>query len=60
MTLIIGHSPHEPRIDLGRLLHELYEQAGYYDLRLDYRAEPEPPFADGDAAWIDDLLRRIY
>jgi hypothetical protein len=47
----------ESSIDLGQLLHELYDRAGY-DLRVDYRAEPEPPLEGDDAAWADALLRQ--
>lgn len=46
----------EPDVDLGRLLHTLYDRSGY-DLRLDYRAAADPPLADADAAWADELLR---
>lgn len=47
----------EPLVELNRLLHELYDRAGY-DLRIDYRAEPEPPLEEEDAAWADVLLRQ--
>lgn len=47
----------EPVVELGRLLHELYDRAGY-DLRLDYSEEPEPPLRPQDAAWADELLRQ--
>lgn len=47
----------EPVVDLGRLLHELYDRAGY-DLRIDYRAEPVPPLERDDDAWADALLRQ--
>jgi hypothetical protein len=47
----------EPIVDLGRLLHALYDRAGY-DLRLDYRAEPIPPLEADAAAWADALLRQ--
>ncbi|RME45487.1 MAG: DUF4058 family protein [Chloroflexi bacterium] len=40
----------EPLIDLGRLLHELYDRAGY-DLSIDYELEPVPPLEGEDAAW---------
>jgi len=41
---------------LGTVLSELYQRARY-DLSLDYRERPpDPPLADGDAAWIDELL----
>jgi hypothetical protein len=47
----------EPIVDLGRLLHKLYDRAGY-DLRVDYRSEPVPPLEGDDAAWADALLRQ--
>jgi hypothetical protein len=46
----------EPIVPLNTLLHEFYDRAGY-DLRLDYRAEAEPPLEGDDAAWADALLR---
>ena len=46
---------HEPRVDMGQLLHDLYDRASY-DLRLDYREEAVPPLAGEDAAWADALL----
>lgn len=46
----------EPELDLGGLLHALYDRAGY-DLRLNYCGAPNPPFGDADAAWADELLR---
>ncbi|MBI2875754.1 MAG: DUF4058 family protein [Candidatus Tectomicrobia bacterium] len=45
----------EPLVDLGVLLHDLYERAGY-DLVIDYHSAPVPPFNEEDAAWADDLL----
>jgi hypothetical protein len=45
-----------PEVDIGRLLHALYERASY-DLRIDYKREPEPPLAPQDAGWADELLR---
>lgn len=47
----------EPVVALNRLLHDLYDRAGY-DLRIDYRQEPEPPLAKDDAVWADALLRQ--
>jgi hypothetical protein len=47
----------EPVLVLQRLLHTLYEQAGY-DLRINYRTDPTPPLAAPDAAWADNLLRQ--
>ncbi|MEJ5198268.1 MAG: DUF4058 family protein [Anaerolineae bacterium] len=46
----------EPIVPLNALLHELYDRAGY-DLRINYRLDPEPPLAEEDAAWADALLR---
>jgi len=46
----------EPLVELNPLLHDLYDRAGY-DLRIDYRAVPDPPPAEADAAWADELLR---
>lgn len=46
----------EPVVPLNMLLHELYDRAGY-DLRINYRAEAEPPLEGDDAAWADTLLR---
>ncbi len=46
----------EPTVDLGALLHDLYDRAGY-DLAVDYTSEPVPPLEDADAAWVDKLLR---
>ena len=46
----------EPLVDLNHVLHVLYDHAGY-DLRLDYSAAADPPLAEPDAAWADELLR---
>ena len=45
----------EPVVDLGQLLHALYDRSGY-DLRLDYRAEADPPLTGDDAVWADGVL----
>jgi hypothetical protein len=47
----------EIRVDLGQVLHDLYDRASY-DLRLDYSRDPEPPLAPEDTVWADRLLRR--
>jgi hypothetical protein len=47
----------EPTVDLGSLLHNLYDQASY-DLRLDYTGAPDPPLSPAAAAWADQLLRQ--
>jgi hypothetical protein len=45
----------EPFVDVGQLLHDLYDRAGY-DLSIDYRRDPAPPFEGEDAAWVEELL----
>jgi hypothetical protein len=44
----------EPIVDLGRVLHALYDRASY-DLRIDYGREAVPPLSGGDAAWASRL-----
>ena len=46
----------EPVVELGTLLHALYDRAGY-DLALDYAAEPVPPLEGDELAWADQVLR---
>lgn len=46
----------EPLVNLGAILHALYERARF-DLRLDYTQPPVPPFAEEDAAWARELLQ---
>lgn len=46
----------EPRVELDRILHELYDRAGY-DLRINYKTDPEPPLEGDDAIWMNNLLR---
>jgi hypothetical protein len=46
----------EPIVDINRTLHDLYNRAGY-DLRIDYRAEADPPLDGEDTVWVDALLR---
>jgi hypothetical protein len=45
----------EPTVDLGQILHDLYDRASY-DLRLDYEGDPDPPLLPVQAAWADELL----
>ena len=45
----------EPTVDLGQLLHALYDRSGY-DLRLNYRAEADPPLIGDDAVWAAGVL----
>ncbi len=47
----------EPPVDLGAILHALYERARF-DLRLDYARPPVPSLDDEDAAWARELLDR--
>jgi hypothetical protein len=47
----------EPEVELGRILHELYDRAGF-DLRIDYKQEPEPPLVGEDKMWVDGLLKK--
>ena len=47
----------EPTVDLGQILHDLYDRASY-DLRLDYKADPDPPLMPAEAVWADELLRQ--
>jgi hypothetical protein len=49
----------EPTLDIGDLLYDLYDRAGY-DLRIDYSNEPYSPLRDSDAAWADELLRERW
>lgn len=46
----------EPSLDLGPLLQDLYDQAGY-DLRIDYNSRPEPPLSAADELWAETLLK---
>ncbi|MFQ5612278.1 MAG: DUF4058 family protein [Anaerolineae bacterium] len=45
----------EPPLDVGRLLHELYDRAGY-DLSLDYSLDTVPPLSEAQRAWANKLL----
>lgn len=45
----------EPVVDLNRILHDLYDRAGY-DLSIDYRRQPAPSFEGEDAVWVEELL----
>ena len=47
----------EPTVDLGQILHDLYDRASY-DLRLDYKTDPAPPLMPAEAVWADELLRQ--
>ncbi|MFN8499411.1 MAG: DUF4058 family protein [Anaerolineae bacterium] len=45
----------EPELDLNRLLHDLYDRAGY-DLRVNYAEDADPPLSLEDATWARGLL----
>ena len=49
-TVPLRRGEEEPRIDLARVLHALYDRASY-DLRIDYRRPAVPPLGADDAAW---------
>lgn len=44
----------EPTVDVGAVLHALYERARF-ELRLDYARPPVPPLRPDDAAWATSL-----
>lgn len=44
-----------PDVDLGTILHALYDRARF-DLRLDYSQPPVPPLSEENAAWAKELL----
>jgi hypothetical protein len=54
-TLPLSRGEEEPKVDLGVLLHALYERARY-DLQLDYAHPPTPPLNESDAAWASALI----
>jgi hypothetical protein len=49
----------EPTLDLNRVLHDLYDRAGY-GLVIDYRQPPNPPLSRDDDVWMDALLREKH
>ncbi|MBI2901277.1 MAG: DUF4058 family protein [Planctomycetes bacterium] len=46
----------EPLVDLGAILHGLYDRAAY-DLSIGYRAEPVPPLREEDRGWAHEILK---
>lgn len=46
----------ELAVDLGKVLHDLYDRASY-DLRIDYEGELVPPLPRDDTEWAKGLLR---
>ncbi|MEZ4734024.1 MAG: DUF4058 family protein [Caldilineaceae bacterium] len=47
----------EPALPLNRILHNLYDQAGY-DLFINYAEPPLPPFPGEDVQWVADIARQ--
>jgi hypothetical protein len=47
-----------PEVDLGAILHALYERARF-DLRLDYTQPSVPPLGEEDAAWAGELISGV-
>ncbi len=45
----------EPSLDLGAVLHALYERARF-DLVLSYSKSPTPPLCEEDAAWAREIV----
>jgi hypothetical protein len=45
----------EPEVDLGAILHGMYERARY-DLSLDYSRPPVPPLDEEDVEWARELI----
>jgi hypothetical protein len=56
-SLPLKPTDREPNVFLGQILHDLYDRASY-DLRLDYKGDPDPPLPPVEAAWADELLRQ--
>jgi hypothetical protein len=54
-TLPLRRGDEDVTVPLNSLLHDLYDRAGY-DLRIDYRSDPEPPLEGDDVIWADGLL----
>ncbi len=55
-TLPLLPGDDEPVVELNRLLHEVYDRAGF-DLRINYSQAPEPPLRADDAAWAAGLIQ---
>ena len=45
-------------LDLQPLIDQCHERGRYH--LLDYRLDPDPPFAPEDAAWVDEILRHHH
>lgn len=49
----------EPVLPLNKILHELYDRAGY-DLAVDYKKAPGPPLSDEAVRWVRSTVATIY
>ena len=56
-TLPLQRGDEDVTVPLNTLFHDLYDRAGY-DLRINYRTDPEPPLEGDDVAWADAVLRQ--
>ena len=54
-TLPLQRGDEDVTVPLNAIFHDLYDRAGY-DLRVDYRSDPEPPLEGDDTAWAGVLL----
>ena len=52
----LGKKDPDVGLDLGAVLNEVYDQAGYEYL-IDYSVPPDPPLNPADAKWANALLR---
>lgn len=55
-ALPLRRGDEEPAVDIGKVLHDLYDRA-CYDLSIDYRAEPIPPLREEDRPWARGILK---
>ena len=44
-------------LNLQAIIDQCYRNGGYDD--IDYRGEPDPPLSPKDAAWADELLKKM-
>jgi Protein of unknown function (DUF4058) len=55
-SLPLNPGDQEPTVDI-KILHNLYDRASY-DLRLNYKGDPDPPLPSAEAVWADQWLRQ--
>ena len=56
-SLPLKPTDQEPTVNIGQILHHLYDRASY-DLRLEYKGDPVPPLPAAEAVWANELLRQ--